>query len=118
MDVDESNVAADFEKRLVELEHKHRVLFASTTDAILVYELDSGHILEVNSAAREMFGYTAEEFRARSVRDLHPDGAREDIERIWAQLRDHGQSPVTRLLCCCKDESQRDARVWEGEEAH
>jgi PAS domain S-box-containing protein len=55
---------------LEESEAKYRQLFEMESDAVFLIEGDSGQILEVNSAASEMYGYGREELLTRRGEDL------------------------------------------------
>lgn len=55
------------------LAHRFEALFQQARDIILLAD-PAGRIVEANEAALAAYGYTAEEIRARHVRDLHdPD---------------------------------------------
>lgn len=54
-----------------ESDDKYHALFEATTDAIFLETLD-GHILDCNSAALVLFGYTREEMLGLKVTDLVP----------------------------------------------
>lgn len=43
-------------------EDNYHTIFDSVTEAIFVHDIDSGQILEINSTACEMFGYTRDDF--------------------------------------------------------
>ncbi|HET9919407.1 MAG TPA: PAS domain S-box protein [Ktedonobacteraceae bacterium] len=82
------------EEQLREKEAQHRSIFEATTDALIVNDAE-GFVVEANSAACEMLGYTREEFiginyRAFIPPDLHPFVARY-LKRVLAghPLRTH-----------------------------
>jgi PAS domain S-box-containing protein len=50
-----------------ELYHK---LFARANDAIIVFDGEDGHVVEVNKAAVDLYGYTRKEFRRLTAKDL------------------------------------------------
>ncbi len=54
---------------LQEKETQYRSIFNSTTDGLLVLDLDE-RVIEANARATAMFGYSQEEFNRRSARDL------------------------------------------------
>lgn len=61
------------EKELREKEAQYRGIFESTSDALLMFDLD-GVIVEANPAACRMYGYPYEELIGLSGKDLvHPD---------------------------------------------
>ena len=69
------HIAKDITKmKLAELEmHFSANLFDSTSDSILVHELD-GKIIYFNQAAYKTRGYTKEEFQALTIQDLEVPG--------------------------------------------
>ena len=50
------------EAHLAEREAQYRSVFESTTDALLIYDLE-GNLVDLNPAAAQMHGYTVDEFR-------------------------------------------------------
>ena len=64
-------------------ETRYRSLFEHASDGILLVD-DAGRFLDVNPAARAMFGYTEDEFAHMTVRDLL---APEERERFDAEHR-------------------------------
>lgn len=67
---------------LRESEEKYRHLFEMESDAILLIENDAGQILEANTAASELYGYSREELLNRKNTDLsaEPDETRKTVE--------------------------------------
>jgi PAS domain S-box-containing protein len=72
------------ELEVKESEEKYRLLFSSCSDAIVIYEAGSYHILDVNTAALDMYGYTKDEFLALDVLDLseEPEQSRLRMQQI------------------------------------
>ncbi len=63
----------DAEKALRESEAQYRGIFNSTTDSFLIFDLE-GNIVEANSQACKMYGYSYKELTKLSGRDIvHPD---------------------------------------------
>src|SRR5215471_18937881 len=58
------------EAALQESELNYRSIFNAANDAIMVQELETGKIIDVNQRACEMFGYTVDEVRKLTVVDL------------------------------------------------
>jgi PAS domain S-box-containing protein len=58
------------EKALRQNEEKYRQLFEIESDALFLIEQDSGRILDVNSSALSMYGYSREELLLLSSTDL------------------------------------------------
>jgi PAS domain S-box-containing protein len=74
------------ERQLQENEQKYRMLFEANAEAMYVYDLETYRFLAVNQAAIARYGYTREEFLARTVFDLRPP---EEAEKLRAYLRAH-----------------------------
>lgn len=68
-------------RRLLESEKRYRVLFEGSRDAIFIADHE-GRMIDINQAALEMIGYTAEEIKAISGFELFVD------ERQLTQFRD------------------------------
>jgi two-component system, cell cycle sensor histidine kinase and response regulator CckA len=58
---------------LGESEERYRRLFETETDAILMVERDSGRILDANTAATRLYGYTHAEFCTLAFRNIFSD---------------------------------------------
>ena len=72
------------EEALRESEEKYRQVVASTTDAILIFDAEDGHFIEVNKAARELYGYSAREFLAMRHLDIsaEPEASAASISEV------------------------------------
>ncbi|MGD8842994.1 MAG: PAS domain S-box protein, partial [Gammaproteobacteria bacterium] len=55
-------------------EASYRAIFEASADAILVHDMESGRILDVNQRACEIYGYTYQELLDASVGDLSSGG--------------------------------------------
>jgi diguanylate cyclase (GGDEF)-like protein/PAS domain S-box-containing protein len=85
---------------LKQREASFRLLFDSNPVPMLVCALDDGHILSVNDAAIEHYGYSRDEFEKLSIRSLQAfdsappwAGGRSDDEeaaRIWKHVKADG----------------------------
>ena len=60
----------DTERALRASEESYRTIFQHASDAMWLHDLDTGAFLEVNEAAVEMYGYSAEEQKAIGVAGL------------------------------------------------
>ena len=60
------------EIELFESENKYRILFAENPQPILVYDLETLAILEVNQTAVNFYGYSKDEFLSMTLTELHP----------------------------------------------
>ena len=61
------------EAALAEREAQYRSIFESTTDGLLIYDLD-GNLVDLNPAAAQMHGYAPAEFRRKPPQQfIHPE---------------------------------------------
>ncbi len=78
-------------KRALEMarvsERNYQSIFETSPDGIVICAPD-GRLLEANKAFREMLGYTAEEIREKTYRDITPDKWSEDDERAVKRILD------------------------------
>jgi len=58
------------EKALLESEKNYRDIFENSHDAIFVHDADTGQIVDVNRAACNLFGYSADELKDMNVGDF------------------------------------------------
>ena len=70
------------EETLRESEEKYRQLFATESDAIIIFHADTGKFLDVNDAAVKLYGYSRDEFLKITIADVsaEPDATRIAIE--------------------------------------
>lgn len=59
------------------------LLYVSNPDPMLVFDIDTMEILDVNDSAVEKYGYTRDEFTNLSLKDIRPD---EDIKLLVNEL--------------------------------
>jgi len=57
-------------ERLKESEEKYRVLFRSSSDAILLVDVETLNLIDANEKAVELYGYSYEEFLSQKATDL------------------------------------------------
>ena len=69
----------DAEQALRRSEEQYRLLFESNPHPMWVYDLESLTILDVNAAAVRNYGYSREEFLARTIKDIRPS---EDVAAV------------------------------------
>lgn len=67
------------EEKLRESESRYRHLFENNPQPMLVYDLDTLAILQVNEAAVHHYGYSREEFQSMTIKDIRPP---EDIPAL------------------------------------
>jgi PAS domain S-box-containing protein len=77
------------EEALRESEERYRRLFEVESDAILVVEVDTGRILDVNAAALDLYGYSREEFRCLTAEQVsaEPEKTRAAIAEEWMHFQ-------------------------------
>ena len=68
------------ENKLRESEERYRQLFELESDALFLIDNETGHILEANSAATELYGYSHEELLNKKNSDLSAEP--EDTQRV------------------------------------
>jgi PAS domain S-box-containing protein len=61
-----------------------RILFELHPTPMMIYDIVTLRFLEVNNAAISQYGYSREEFLARSIRDIRPP---EDVKQFMQMLR-------------------------------
>ncbi len=83
-------------KELKTCEERYEQIFTGMRDAIFV-ENFTGGILEVNPSACEMFGFSREEFLAKTVQDIVPQGAPMLIQSEDAETDSLSDIPETPL---------------------
>jgi PAS domain S-box-containing protein len=80
-DITERHEAA---RRLAESERRYRLLFEHNPLPMWTYDKRDWRITDVNQTAREIYGYTREQFLARNALDMHPP---EEHEPLAAMLK-------------------------------
>jgi PAS domain S-box-containing protein len=79
------------EEKLRESEVKFRTLVDQAPEALFLHDMD-GHIVDVNQAAVERYGYTREQLLEMEAGDIDPDYVeREDRGAFWRRLREQKQ---------------------------
>jgi PAS domain S-box-containing protein len=69
------------EQRLLNSEIKYRTLFVNNPLPSWIYNPETQQLLEVNEAAVAHYGYTKEEFKHLTIRELHPIDERAEADR-------------------------------------
>lgn len=70
MDVTENNKAMN---EVLKREESFRLLFEKNPQPMLIYDLQTLAILEINQTAVDFYGYSYDEFLQMTIRDLHPE---------------------------------------------
>jgi len=74
------------ESALRESEERHRLLFESALDALVLFDLETGSVLQANPKAVELYGYDREELGTKTNADLldKPEQLAECVEDLLA----------------------------------
>jgi len=124
LDITERKAA---EKRLQESERRYRELYEGSRDGYIMADME-GRIVESNSTFRGMLGYTEEELRQKTYRDLTPDlwHAAEDkiiqnqvVQRGYSEVyekeyirKDTTVFPVELRTYLLRDEEGKPSAMW------
>jgi PAS domain S-box-containing protein len=92
----------------VHAERRYRCMMHAASDAILVHDHETALVLEANPAAERMLGYTSEELRRMTGRQLTSPDAGETVSRISRELNETGRAMEHRLRMRKKDGSE----IW------
>ncbi len=80
------------ERRLREDGERYRLLFKQNPLPMWVFDLDTRRILAVNAASEAHYGYTRDEFLARTILELAPDEDRQAVEALVAEVSAGGHA--------------------------
>jgi diguanylate cyclase (GGDEF)-like protein/PAS domain S-box-containing protein len=97
------------ELRLRQSEQEYRSLFENAHDAILLFDLEKGHIQAVNPHACEMYGYSRQELLEMDLVTLSLDSAAE--MRQWGAAQSEHGSFHLRTIHRRKDSSEMHLEV-------
>ncbi len=75
------------EEEIIRSEEKHRSLIEQASDGIMTIDQD-GYILDVNTAACEMFGYTPDELRKLGVDRLVADSQQDQLQANYGLVQE------------------------------
>lgn len=78
------------ETALRDSEERYRLLFDISPEPGWVFDLETLQFLAVNAAAMGRYGYTADEFRSMTIRDIRPP---EEIPRLGDRVAHLGEHP-------------------------
>ncbi len=87
---------------------RYRFFFDNSHDAIFIHDLQ-GNILDVNRRAKELFGYSTEEFLQKKVMELHPENIQQDSRQAFEEILQKGE------LCIEIDFLRKDGSVFTAE---
>lgn len=86
----------ELEKALLESEERYREMFVNNPVPMLIYEVETLQIMEVNDAAVNKYGYTYDEFRKMTLKNIRPE---EDVPELLEAVQN-------------SSEDFRHLRVW------
>lgn len=81
------------EQSLVASERRYRALFDANPSPMWIYDVDTLRFIEVNAAAVAHYGYSREEFRRMTIKDIRPP---EDVPRLEANIASLNDDGVER----------------------
>ena len=98
------------EKTLSENEEKYRQLFENESDAVMIFDAETGRFEDANQATIDLYGYSKDEFLTLKVEDIsaEKEKTRSNVKRI----RDGGAFPKQVPLRYFK---KKDDTVFPGE---
>ncbi len=106
-------------------EEKYRTLFLRSPVPKWIYDFETLRFLEVNEAAIEHYGYSAEEFQNMTLRDIRPTeelpALEDDLERIpsehearksnWIHFKKNGERIIVETTAQFIEYQDRKARI-------
>lgn len=106
-DVTERKLA---EEALKQSEERYRAVVEQTSECLFLFDADTKHILETNAACQRLFGYTPEEFKGMTIRDMVADGE-ESVDANVRRVLERGSHAVGERRYRRKDGSLVDVEV-------
>ncbi|MHB1375990.1 MAG: PAS domain S-box protein [Candidatus Humimicrobiaceae bacterium] len=91
------------EEELRESEEKYRTFFNSSTEGILIAEIETRNFKYANPAICQMFGYSEKELKTMDITAIHPKEALQSILAKFQNLTCGIYSPATNIPCLRKD---------------
>lgn len=79
----------DAEARLLASEERYRYLFNNNPASIIIWDMETLHIIEVNESAIEIYGYTRNEFLQLTVMDIRPKDEHAKFLELVKQAREN-----------------------------
>ncbi len=95
---------------LAESEEKYRQLFANESDAVMIFDSETGQFEDANPAALDLFGYSKQEFLSLKVEDIsaEKDKTRVSVEKVSRPDMPSMKVPL-RYFC------RKDGSIFPGE---
>jgi PAS domain S-box-containing protein len=95
-----------YEKAHIESEFRLFQIFSQDDDALIIFSADDYKILDINSAALELFGYSKDDLMKQGISPIFsPDNANRFINSLNIQFGDN-VSKIDNLQCSKKDGTQ------------
>jgi diguanylate cyclase (GGDEF)-like protein/hemerythrin-like metal-binding protein/PAS domain S-box-containing protein len=69
-------------------EDRYRAVFESSDDGIVVFDVESGRVFDVNQSACKLVGRARENLIGRHVTELHPPELKDEISGLFARFVD------------------------------
>ncbi len=98
-DISERKFAQEALKRS---EEQYRNLFEYASDAVVLFDPDTGRVRDANEKAGQMLGYSLSELRKMVFRDLHPSDQWGRVEKALEQSRS-GNSSLSQVEALSRD---------------
>ncbi|MEN8264425.1 MAG: PAS domain S-box protein [Nitrospirota bacterium] len=76
----------EIEQKIRESEKKYRTLFENASDAIYLIDPDTQRILDCNSKASKITGYSTKQLKAMTIGELHPENEQDIVSRIFKKV--------------------------------
>ena len=87
-------------------EERYRKIFQYNNDAVMIVDLETESVLDVNPAACELLGYAREELLELHPEDIHPNDVERVRETFISQVAQEGSGFTDDLTCLTKDGEQ------------
>ena len=91
------------ENDLLQCEERYSVLFESSPEGVVIVDLKSKKIIEVNPAMCSLFGYTEKEFIGKTPQEIHPPEARKGAMKIFEE-HVKGTEKVAQEIPCIRED--------------
>ena len=112
------------EEALREQHEELQAIYDGNVDGLLIADIETKRFLRANHAICRMLGYSEEELLARSVMDIHPRDALDDILEKFDALAEGQLTIAESLPVLCKDGSvfyadiTTNRLVYRGRQCH
>jgi two-component system, cell cycle sensor histidine kinase and response regulator CckA len=97
-EISNHSLLAEAHRRLQESETLYRTLFEQSPDGIVLWNLPELRMLQHNSAAHNMLGYSSEEFSCLTVNDIENSYSPDEVAENIAKLERFGELSLDTTL--------------------